>query len=799
MRLLEANQILELAKQVVIANLADNPTQLGNSSSKGVGIKPNEEDEQALCYMVLGETLSTVLAHAMKTCNVKLPGWEPDDEGGWGPPAYVYKTMRGEGWCPRSQATIKGQLGRNATLLYVTACAHEKNQHNVHGSHFLSQRCNPRECGFIEAEHSKSNVDQKYELSHSPNCPPGEACRVVGPDEEDILDILAKSEDQRKGPFPLMRIVDREGKKVIEVEQWTEGTPFATISHVWSQGLGNRTARKIHVCQLEMIENWVKKAFGDQDDTDHLFWIDTFAIPQNRGNDPRRGRLKRRAIGLIHHIFHEAKHCIIIDRHILESSKSFYDCRTIGAMLLACGWMMRLWTLQEAFVSAKLHLAMRDRHGLRSFNDLWKDTGDEDVVLLSMAGMIQRKVDHNLMEQCKADYDPADSEQEARQQPITEGRDYTHGALKIASAWRATRYRTTRNLREETLALATLLGVPISQEPSESAGRAPNGLAATNGSSRPEASRGRKLEELMRDFWESICKDDNFRNSIPPGMIFLPGKRLPFPGFGWAPLTWMSGQDEAYPYPLDNPEHPTTLKQDRGLVVRYPGFLLHPTREKLKEIITVRKPFEFSVNRGLDEWYRVRAASQKIQPDDDSLSAEGKTGDDARLVAQDLRTRMEENKAVKIAIILSRPRPVEVTGEIGLLVEVCQGDFWSSGSQTPPREQQLLYCKIVRRVEVSRHLVSRAESYPCEEGDPTTREYGPIINRFYKFKQEGIAGVQLPNLQEWCVDGYPHLQMPESSMPSPKPEDTAPTPEQATGMFRRITRSLTSGVTRLGR
>ncbi|UPK97613.1 hypothetical protein LCI18_008548 [Fusarium solani-melongenae] len=299
-------------------------------------------------------------------------------------------------------------------------------------------------------------------------------------------------------------------------------------------------------------------------------------------------------------------------------------------------------------------------------------------------------------------------------------------------------------------------------------------------------------------FWESICNDDNFRNSIPPGMIFLPGKRLPFPGFGWAPLTWMSGQDEAYPYPLDNPEHPTTLNPNKGHVVRYPGFLLHLTREKLKEIITARKPFDFSVNRGLDEWYRVRAANRKTQPYDDSLGAEGETEGGARRVDQDLRTRMEENEAVKIAIILSRPRPVEVTGEIGLLVEVCQDDVRSSGSQTPPREQQVRYCKIVRRVEVSRHLVSRAESCPCKEREPTTPGYGPIINRFYKFKQEGIAGVQLPNLQEWCVDGYPHLQMPESSMPSPKPEDTDPPTEQAIGMFGRLKRSLTSGVTRLG-
>ncbi|RSL58077.1 hypothetical protein CEP53_006247 [Fusarium sp. AF-6] len=721
MKFLEANQILELAKQVVIANMADKPNRLFVPQAKEVRHDPDEEkDEQALCYMILGETLSAVLVHAMKKCNVKLPGWEPDDEGGWGPPAYVYKKMQKGGW-------------------------------------------------------------------------------LVGPDEEDILDILESSEDQRRGPFPLMRIVEREGKKGIKVEQWTERAPFATISHVWSQGLGNRTERKIHACQLEMIETWVKTAFGDEDYKGHLFWIDTFAIPQNKGKGERRARLKQRAIGLIHHIFSKAKHCIIIDRHLLATTKSIHDCRTIGATLLACGWMMRLWTLQEAFVSARLHLAMRDRNGLKSFNDLWRFTGEEDVVLLSMAGMVQRKVDHNLMVRRKVDHDPMESEREVPQQLITHDRHHTRGALLMASAWRATRYRTTRNLREETLALATLLGVPISQDPTESAGRAPNGLTesnglpATNGSSKPEASRGRKLEELMKDFWESICREDDLRNSIPPGMIFLPGKRLPFPGFGWAPLTWMSGEDEAYPYPLDTPEHPTTLREDRGLVVKYPGFLLYPTRRKLGKIITVSKPFEFSVNRGLDEWYRVKAANQKIQQNYDSIGAEGEAEEDVRLIAQDLRSRMENNEAVKTAIILSRPRPVEVTGEIGLLVELCPEDAYGSRGEPSPSEQKLLYCRIIRRVEVSRLSVGRVENCLCDEGESMTPGYGPIVSRFDKFEQEGIAGVQLHDLQEWCVDGYHHGQTPKSSMPSPKPEDTASPPDQ-TGLFGRL-KSIKRAVT----
>ncbi|RMJ10270.1 hypothetical protein CDV36_010097 [Fusarium kuroshium] len=784
MRLLEANQILELAKQVVIANLADKPSRLVVPPAQGPGSVPDDEDEESLCYMVLGETLSAVLVHAMKKCNVKLPGWEPDDGGGWGPPAYGYKKMQEKGWCPRSQATIKGQLGRNATLLYVTVCAHENNRHNIHGEQHSLRSCNSRECWFIEAEHTKPGIERKYELSHSPNCTSGDKCSVVGPDEEDILDVLENSEEERKGPFPLLRIVDRGGEKGIEVEQWTEGTPFATISHVWSQGLGNRTERKIHTCQLEMIQNWVKKAFRDQDNKNHLFWIDTFAIPQNKG-DPRCAKLKRRAIGLIHHIFSNAQHCIIIDRHLLTTSRSIHDCRTIGATLLACGWMMRLWTLQEAFVSAQLHLAMRDRNGLKSLNDLWNDSGEKDVVLLSMAGMVQRKVDHNLMVQRKAAHDPVESNQGARQKSNVQGHHHTNGALLMASAWRATRYRTIRNLGEETLALATLLDVPISQSLDEPDSRAPNGL------NKSESSRDRQRKR-MRDFWESIRNDNKLRNSIPPGMIFLPGERLPFPGFGWAPLTWMSGEDEAYPYPLDSPEHPTTLEEGKGLVVTYPGFLLYSTREKFKRIIKLRKPFDFSVNRGLDEWYRVKAAKKKLRQGAHSPGVEGKTAENAGSIAQRLNRRIDKKEALRFAIILSRPRPVEVTGEIGLLVELCLEDAGSSGSPPPPRGQQILYCKIICRVEVSRLSVSRVENCPCEEGDPMTPGYGPIISRFDKFKQEGIAGVQLHDLQEWCVDGYDDLQTLESSIPSPRPEDTAPAPApQQTSLLGKLKKAMT--------
>jgi hypothetical protein len=449
MRLLEANQILELAKQVVLANLAEgSPSIPGTQPGTSENIRRNGNRTQAveladkrnLCIMVLGETLSAVLTRLIRTCNVKLPGWELDDGGGWGPPAYVSKRMLSKKWCPRSQATIKGQLGRNATLLYVTLLAHDENLHNRHSqfSHSFEKSCTPSRCVFIEAEHDLLEKDlrqgPRYNPSHSPTCRKAdEDCIMVGPDEEEVLKALEEDDDSRKGTFPLMKVCRNEvtQKLEVKVEPWRRGTPFATISHVWSQGLGNRSERKIRMCQLQAIQDLVSKVFGKEGP--HLFWLDTFAIPQRRGDNSRHTKLKRKAIGLIHHIFNNAEHCIIIDRYLMTEGRTFDSCRIIGAELLASGWMMRLWTLQEAFVSDQLHIALCDHNdhmtGPPSLDNLWAVTEGQKALVDSMTGMMKRKVDQSLM----------------RVNPIASmtERSTSERALLIASAWRAVRYRVS--------------------------------------------------------------------------------------------------------------------------------------------------------------------------------------------------------------------------------------------------------------------------------------------------------------------------------------------------------------------
>ncbi|KAH7163835.1 hypothetical protein DER46DRAFT_605120 [Fusarium sp. MPI-SDFR-AT-0072] len=777
MRFLEANQILELAKQVVLANLAENsPSMLVPQPMKRYekGSRATElYDELNLCIMILGETLSAVLIKMMRTCNINLPGWELDDGGGWGPPAYVSRMMFNDGWCPRSQATVKGQLGRNATLLYVTVLAHEKNRHNCHHNYRHWQRCTSSRCEFIEASDSpldsSRDLNREYRPSHSLACSATDSeddkdCGMIGPNEDDILDVLERSNDPRTGVFPLIRICEDKETKILEikVEEWKAGTPYATVSHVWSQGLGNRNKREIHVCQLRAIKNLLKQVFGEKES--YLFWLDTFAIPQLGTGDARHAQLKRKAIGLIHHIFNNAQHCIILDRYLMMYGRAFdYNCRTIGAEILASGWMMRLWTLQEAFVSDQLHLALggHDVYNKKppNLNNLWTETNGQEVLRSSMTEIMRGKVEHNLMRT---------GPRKTLVQKSTSER-----ALLIASAWRAVRYRTTRNPGEETLALSSLLDIPIPQD---------------DESSVLSTSREEDRERLMERFWETVGKDDAFEKSIPPGIIFLPGKRLSSEGFRWAPFTWMSGEVEAYPFPLDNPKHPTKLTS-KGLVVQLPGFCLYPTRDKLCDIISTsnRSSFKFSVGRGLDEWYQVSAARRRNQSND--ISAPLDNGNhDLHPIALELRKCIDSGKPLKIGIILSRPRPVEVQGEIGLLVKICDSE---DRCPLSGRDKTLLTCKIIRRIEVSRLAIGASEIPLWQTGSQEAHGYDPILSRYERFKREKVAGVQLDDAQSWCVDGFPGKT--PTTVGVKRSQTDVLTARQPRGFLSKLKRVMTSG------
>jgi hypothetical protein len=220
----------------------------------------------------------------------------------------------------------------------------------------------------------------------------------------------------------------------------------------------------------------------------------------------------------------------------------------------------------------------------------------------------------------------------------------------------------------------------------------------------------------MQEFWTLIHR--SYEGSIPAGLIFLPGKRLSIRGFGWAPTTWLSGQTEDYPYPLSVVGKPTELHEE-GLLVQYPGFLLHcgdpsvvlQTDHTLPDLV-------FPTDQFMSEWYKTSSTRDRI---DDGA---------AQRVISRLRQNEDIGRRPQFGIILSRPKPRERPSEVGLLVEIYRE---MSRRKEPQRVNRNIYCcQIIRRVWVSR------TTKPVSKFRPKITPLGELM----------------PEDTLWYVDGY---------------------------------------------
>ena len=239
----------------------------------------------------------------------------------------------------------------------------------------------------------------------------------------------------------------------------------------------------------------------------------------------------------------------------------------------------------------------------------------------------------------------------------------------------------------------------------------------------------------MRDLWTLL--DETCPGSIPPGIIFLPGKRLSLSGFGWAPRTWMSGQEVDYPDPLSNMVSAARLVPGMGLLVEYPGFLLH-AKSPNTILWPNQRPIQFPSDSTLLDWYEVEQA-------EDMKKSETPKG-----------TIMERPE--QFAIILCRPKPRELP-EIALLVrvgrEIIQRGFGGH------RLSKVYQVRIVCRVRIKREL-----------GVDHSARWKEFTRQSEKEEDKFICGEVLDSNQKWYVDGQQDL--PKSSATGTRPSAEPP-------------------------
>jgi hypothetical protein len=300
-------------------------------------------------------------------------------------------------------------------------------------------------------------------------------------------------------------------------------------------------------------------------------------------------------------------------------------------------------------------------------------------------------------------------------------------------------------LEDETLALSTLLNLDFRGTSIERAGG-------------EESDRRQGREQMIQEFWTLIHR--TYEGSIPAGLIFLPSERLSKVGFGWAPSTWMSSKDEDHPHPLTMVSQATELHQE-GLLVHYPGFLLHggDPRLVLAANYSGERKVEFPVDRYLTEWYTATV----IPEDEEDEQIRHQTRDQTP-AARDIITNLNKNKAPYFGIILSRPKPRESPPEIGLLVEVYR-EIWRR--KEPERVNKKIYCcQIIRRVQVSRIASPSHNKFSLPSGNPNEPPIGELM----------------PEDSMWCVDGYQNIkdreQLLRSSTQQPRVNDSVPLPPQ---------------------
>ncbi|KAK8037558.1 hypothetical protein PG991_000904 [Apiospora marii] len=651
LRMVRVQEVLDIARRTIKRRFSCE----GDSQPQQpqLGGRLNVDDKLVLGLMTLGETLSAAKARIMQKTNPRLSRWHYDQYEGWGEPRFVIKLMEHHEWCPRTMHIWRCQLDSNATLLLAAYFASKDNKLIKGPEHKLGTReasgtkeippCTKDSCHAVSA----NDASGTYHSRHAPDCYNHACGKPVGPRMETIIQNLKDND------ISLLRFVTHEENNVqLQVIPWSPDSPDTPT-------------------------------------------MDTLVIPvHGQGNTDMRNR----AIKQIFPIFKHSCFTLVLDAGLaqLSSSKDLHPSSHAAMRALASGWMSRLWTLQEAFLSKEIYYVFQegshssDRHHLEVGTLLESLKAEAEQLRNAIFAKVYHHLKHNILDHERNTRNPWLFDPGHNMPPL-------RTAKLVANTLKATSWRSTTHYFHETLSLATLLGLlykgtAIDQnglllvEPSQ-----PEREADENG------DHATARDQMMKTFWKLF--NGQLKGSIPPGIIFLPGEKVNHQGFGWAPRTWMSANPTDHPDPLSDTKHPAELDCS-GLKVRYPGFLLD-IENRNNFLFKPKSKFWFPTEPSLETWYGVEV-------EDNGRSEDG---------------LIEDSSSSQLAIILSRPRP-GVAPEIGLLVQIrktkLEGKLHGSqasgkyptkattqeqGNWDSEEDERVFYCNILNRVKVHRELM----------------------------------------------------------------------------------------------
>jgi len=570
--------------------------------------------ELCLSFGIIGETLDRFCARQMKWSplgNHPEPygGWEDGitDDRSWGFSNLLRERMVGLGWCKHEVRRISATAGDLSSMYYISS--------------FRFQPANPQ-------DHSRCGDDRCVQdpwdgfSIHSNSCRDTDSCDRLLPDESELIRILGA------GNIPLLSLDDETN--LILTEHVLGQTPdreggaapgkehgFVAISHAWSDGLGPSDGEGLPRCRLAQIREALQK--DPEDGLGRLpFWIDSLCIPQRQ--DIRNRAIQGMAIQGMGVIYSRANTVLVLDSNLRLTSADPAGTSPLEAIVRvnAGSWCTRMWTLPEGVQARNVHFEFSDRllsiKHLRGHYKAVKHNPHHEHHHVYKAGWVFSPSIFLLRGE-------ADGEGVF---PATAARP---DCKSIGHLWLSLQWRRTARPQDETLCLARLLDLD------------PLPILAREGEG--EDLKHRRMAELLVLMDQSV--------GIPPGMVFLPGPKLPLRGFAWAPRSWMTRRSRDAGAPLLATDQSPSFLTLRGLLVRYPGVQLHPRRGAAEPPC-----FWIPTAQNLRRWLRIRYARDMPQQGAADWAAAWAVACEGTEPPCIIRSRSDEHDEPEMALLVKK-------------------------------------------------------------------------------------------------------------------------------------------------
>lgn len=466
-------------------------------------------------------------------------------------PVLPINRMIDNNWCPSEISRTLEQFSP-ASMYYVSLLDRSTTVRD-------HSQCTSRKCfAFLvnESTYQTKHVDEDCE------------CSFLGPDISKLVQTI------QSGSFPVLCInIDKRSDTVqVIVEEYEQGKEYIALSHVWADGLGNPTTNTLPICQLRKLKRYLDDLREGTSSLGMLntgrvdafirkrkhmsprFWMDTLCIPVA----PSLKDFRVKSIKQMKDIYQNSYQVLVLDAELQAAGLT--NLIEVFMRISLCGWMRRLWTLQEAVLGARLHIKFKD--GIldlqKGYNDLQEQKRGHQKWDIARQINNTRGTPRSdalqffwKMRTMRDRIFPADEAQfighkttiiispEAEQQQKERQK-----CAGIMEAFEAARYRTTSKAEDIYPCLAGLLGWEA-----DGAFKAP-------------------VQQRLRLLMETQAV-------LPQGIIFVPGSRCTDLGWRWAVTDFDSDAQNKMQARIQ--DHTPAIRDDTGIKVKYAGLTLPET------------------------------------------------------------------------------------------------------------------------------------------------------------------------------------------------------------------------------